>query len=214
MSIIVPCITVEIEDEYHATIERFQSFATRVQIDISDGEFAPVLLLQPDKLTWPSTWQVDIHVMAYHPEKYIDQLIKLRPSLIILHAEAKVDLKPLFAQIKQSGIKIGLALLKTTVPSSVEEYIKVVDHVLIFSGDLGHYGGTASMMQLEKVRLVRAINPKVEVGWDGGVSVDNAFTLRQGGVDVLNTGGAVNKAADPVGVYNQLLAEANKEGVV
>lgn len=38
-------------------------------------------------------------------------------------------------------------------------------------------------MQLEKIRLIKAINPSVEIGWDGGVAVDNAYSLVQGGVD-------------------------------
>ena len=86
--------------------------------------------------------------------------------------------------------------------------------MLIFSGDLGHYGGTASMMQLEKIRLVKAINPNVEIGWDGGVAVNNAFILTQGGVNVLNTGGALSNAADPATVYAQLTKEINKQGVI
>ena len=69
-------------------------------------------------------------------------------------------------------------------------------------------------MQLEKVRLIKAINPTVEIGWDGGVSVDNAFTLAQGGVNVLNTGGAVNKADNPDEVYAALVREINKQGVI
>jgi ribulose-phosphate 3-epimerase len=85
---------------------------------------------------------------------------------------------------------------------------------LVFSGDLGHYGGTASLMQLEKVRLVKAINPNVEIGWDGGVSIDNAFTLTQGGVDVLNVGGALANADDPSSVYATMIKEINKQGII
>ena len=85
---------------------------------------------------------------------------------------------------------------------------------MIFSGDLGKFGGTASMMQLEKVRLIKAINPNVEIGWDGGVNVDNAYTLTQGGVDVLNVGGAIANAAEPGQVYATLVSEINKHGVI
>lgn len=214
MSVIAPCITVETEEEYKASVERIQPFAQRVQVDISDGEFAPVPLLSPDKIWWPQNWIVDIHAMVSHPEDYIDQLIALKPHLIILHAEADANLLPLFDRIKQYGIKTGLALLKTTVPATVADYIRVVDHVLVFSGDLGHYGGKASLMQLEKVRLVKAISSNVEIGWDGGVSVDNAFTLTQGGVSVLNVGGAIANADDPANVYATLIKEINKQGII
>jgi 3-keto-L-gulonate-6-phosphate decarboxylase len=46
------------------------------------------------------------------------------------------------------------------------------------------------------------------------VSVDNAYTLTQGGVDVLNTGGAIAKAEDPATVYATLVKEINKHGVI
>ena len=214
MSIISPCITVETEDQYKAVIEKFQPFAQRVQVDISDGEFAPVFLVPPEKLWWPGEWIVDIHAMVKHPADYVDKLISLKPHLIIFHAETDVNLIPIFERLKKYGIKAGLALLKPTVPETVADLIRAAEHVLVFSGDLGHYGGTASLMQLEKVRLIKGINPNVEIGWDGGISVDNAFTLTQGGVDVLNVGGSLATADNPEEVYNTLIKEINKQGII
>lgn len=214
MSVIAPSITVETEDQYKASIERIQPFADRVHIDISDGQFAPVFMLGVDKLWWPKEWTVDIHAMVMQPADYVDSLIALKPNLITFHAETGVNLIPILEKIKKAGIKAGVALLKPTVPATISDTIKAADHVLVFSGDLGHYGGTASLMQLEKVRLIKAINPSVEIGWDGGVNIDNAFTLTQGGVNVLNTGGALSNAVDPDTVYATLVREINKQGVI
>lgn len=214
MTVIAPCITVETEDLYQQTVERLTPFAERVHIDISDGEFAPTFLVGVDQLRWPEEWQVDIHLMVACPSEYLPTLLKLKPSLIILHAEASEDLNPIIQQIKQAGIKVGLALLRTTVPKTVSHLIENVDHVMIFSGELGHYGGKASMMQLEKVRLVRMIHPEVEIGWDGGASVANAYSLSQGGIDVINSGGAINKSDNPEKVYRDMIAETNKHGVL
>ncbi|MEI6850519.1 MAG: hypothetical protein WCK26_00965 [Candidatus Saccharibacteria bacterium] len=214
MSIVAPCVTVETEELYNAYLEKIMPFAQRVQVDVSDGDFAPVFLFGPDKLWWPKEWIVDIHAMVSHPMDYIDKLIELKPHLIIFHAETNINLLPLFEKVKKYGIKAGIALLKPTVPETVADAIRAADHVLVFSGDLGHYGGTASLMQLEKVRLIKVINPNVEIGWDGGVSVDNAFTLTQGGVDVLNVGGALANAEDPGSVYDTLIKEINKQGII
>ena len=177
MSVIAPAVLAETAELYKNQIEKVQDFAQRLHVDISDGEFAPVILIDPDQLKWPSQWTVDIHAMVMNPMDYVDKLIALKPHTIIFHAETAIDLVPVFDMIKKAGINAGLALLKSTVPETVEEEIKAADHVLIFSGDLGHFGGTASFMQIEKIRLVKNINPKVEIGWDGGVSVDNAFTF-------------------------------------
>jgi pentose-5-phosphate-3-epimerase len=69
-------------------------------------------------------------------------------------------------------------------------------------------------MQLEKVRLIRDIRPTVEIGWDGGVNLENAFSLAQGGVDVLNVGSAIAKSDDWQAAYRALVNESNKHGVI
>ena len=134
--------------------------------------------------------------------------------MIIVHAEATGNVKTALMQIRQAGIMAGLALLKPTVPRTVEELIKIADHVMIFSGELGRFGGTASLMQLEKIRLIKAINPSVEIGWDGGVAVDNAYSLVQGGVNVLNVGGVIQKSSDPSTIFSRLQQEINKTSVL
>jgi ribulose-phosphate 3-epimerase len=157
MSVIAPCIMVETADDYKAAVERLHPFAQRVHIDISDGEFAPAFLLGESQIWWPKEWVVDIHAMVARPMEHLAALIALKPNLITFHVETGVDLLPIMQQIKAAGIKAGIALLKPTVPSTVSAMIQAADHVMIFSGDLGHYGGTASLMQLEKVRpLIRA----------------------------------------------------------
>ena len=214
MAVIVPTITVETTDQFLEASQRIAPFVQRVHIDLSDGEFAPTFLLAEDQIYWPSEWEIDIHAMVARPSEHLEKLIAMKPSLIVIHAEVSENLVALLNQIKEAGIKAGLALLKTTVPATVSDAIQIADHVMIFSGDLGKTGGTASMMQLEKVRLVKAINPNAEIGWDGGVNIENAYTLTQGGVDVLNTGGAIATAENPAETYQTLVREINKHGVI
>lgn len=214
MSEIVPTILAETVDDYKATVERLHPFAKRVHIDLTDGEFAPTFTVGVNQLWWPEEWEVDIHAMVAHPSQYVNAFIQMKPRTVIFHAETSDDLLPIIQQLKSVGIKAGVALLKPTVPSSVHDYIENADHVLVFSGDLGHYGGKASLMQLEKVRLIRNIHPEVEIGWDGGANTENAFSLVQGGVDVVNCGGAINKAQDPAAAYRQLVDEINKHSVI
>lgn len=214
MSTVVPAVLSENADEYKAQIERMSGFATRYHIDISDGEFAPTFTLSPQDVWWPKDAQADLHAMVTRPSEHVQALATLRPSMIIFHAEVHEDLLPIIKYLKPLGIKTGIALLKTTVPSTAADLIQAADHVMIFSGELGKHGGTASLMQLEKVRLVRAIRQDIEIGWDGGVTVENAFSLVQGGVDVLNVGGLLATADDPQAMYTALVNESNKHGVI
>lgn len=214
MSTIAPALLAETADDYKAMVERIHPFAKRVHIDICDGEFAPTFTVGAAQVWWPQEWTVDIHAMVARPSEHLETLISLKPHLIIFHAETQEDIVPVLQHVKQFGIKAGVALLRSTVPSTVAPAIQAADHVMIFSGELGKYGGTASLMQLEKVRLIRMIRQDIEIGWDGGANVENAYSLSQGGVDVLNVGGAIAKADDPQAVYNALVAEINKHGVI
>ncbi len=214
MSQIAPCITVETEDQFKEKIELYSTFAPRIHIDTSDGEFAPTFLVSSDRIWWPAEIIADVHAMVARPSEHVQQLIAKKPNLITFHVEIEEDLLPTIQMIKQAGIKAGVALMRSTVPSSVKHVIEQVDHVMIFTAELGHYGGTASMMQLEKVQLIRDIKPSVEIGWDGGVNLQNAFTLAQGGIDVLNSGGTIAKSVNPAETYAQLTNEINKNGVI
>lgn len=214
MTVIAPAILADSGDTYKEQIERLHGVGERVHIDIADGEFAPSLTLTADQIWWPQEWIADIHAMVARPSEHLNALINLRPNMIIFHAETVEYITLILQQIKTVGIKAGVALLKTTVPSTVADAIKEADHVMIFTGNLGYYGGEASMMQLEKARLIRNINPTVEIGWDGGANIENAYSLSQGGIDVLNVGSALASAADPKDMYDRLVNEVNKQGVI
>jgi len=214
MAAIAPALLCETPDEYKALVEKIHPFAERVHIDISDGEFAPTFTIGAAQIWWPKEWKADIHAMVARPSDHLETLLSLKPHMIMFHAETQEDIVPVLQHIKKFGIKAGLALLKTTVPSDVAPAIQEADHVMIFSGDLGKYGGTASMMQLEKVRLVRQMRPNIEIGWDGGVTVENAYSIAQGGVDVLNVGKTIASSPDPQTVYATLVNELNKHGGV
>lgn len=214
MSVLAPAILAENPAQYKEQIDRVTGVAERVHIDLTDGEFAPTFTVGVNDLWAPEGWLVDVHVMAHDLEQFVPSLVKLRPNMIIVHAEARGDVLAAIGQIKRSGVKAGVALLRPTVPRTVAPFIQEAEHVLIFSGELGRFGGTASLMQLEKIRLIKEINPAVEIGWDGGVMIDNAYSLVQGGVDVLNVGGAIQKAGDPHAVFMKLQQEISKTGVL
>jgi len=214
MSSIVPTVLTPTPEEYKAGLERIHTFVSRIHVDFSDGSFAPTKTIGVNQIWWPQEWQTDIHAMVADPSQYVDLLIAMHPHLIIFHAEVQIDLLPVLQKIRAAGIKAGLALMRSTVPADVAPLIEAADHVMIFSGDLGKYGGTASMMQLEKIRLIKNINNGVEIGWDGGVSAENAFSLSQGGVDVLYVGSAIQQAQDPKAAYEILVKEISKQGAM
>ena len=211
---IVPTILTDNKQEYRAQVETINYFTRRVQIDVTDGQFAPTQTLDVTNIWWPKNWDADLHLMATHPSEHLDTILKLSPSLCILHAEASEDLLPSFKTLKEAGIKVGVALLPTTFPGNVKAYIDEADHVLIFAGKLGVQGSPADMMQMEKIPLVRNMKPDVEIGWDGGANITNVRAIAHADVDIINVGSAISQSPDPAASFEQLVAEIDKNGVV
>lgn len=211
---LVPTLMTDDKQVYRNLVETFNTFTRRVQIDVTDDEFTPNRTLDITNVWWPNEWQADLHFMALYPSKYIDTIIRLHPSLCILHAEANEDLTPTFAKLKEAGIKTGLALLPQTYPGNVKSYLETIDHVLIFAGKLGQQGVGSDLMQMEKIPLIRELRPTVEIGWDGGANMSNIRALSHAGIDVINVGAAISKSENPAAAFSTLKTEIDKNGVV
>ena len=80
---IVPTVLSDNKQEYREQIE-----PRRVQIDVTDGTFAPTMSLDITAIWWPKNWEADLHLMTATPSEYLDTILKLSPSLCILPAEA------------------------------------------------------------------------------------------------------------------------------
>lgn len=191
--------------EYREAIERVAEFAERIHIDFADGVFAPTKLEPIEDAWWPVGMLIDFHIMYQHPLEHIETVIMHQPSLAIVHAEADGAWEFL-SELEGLGINRGVALLKDTPAEAVKPYLDDLDHVLVFSGDLGYYGGKADLGLLDKVKRLKEMKPDLEIGWDGGVNDETAKALAAGGVDVLNVGGAIQKAADPKSAYDILVS--------
>lgn len=200
-------MTVPSDDlhEYRRQMERVENLAKRIQVDLMDEDFTPVTSPDIDKIWFPEGLEVDLHLMYRNPADVLNNVLELKPRLLIIHAEADVDLATLKNALSQAEIRLGMALLQDTPVSMIADDLEYIDHVLIFSGDLGRFGGTAEKSLLSKVEELRRLKPELEIGWDGGVNVDNARALRDGGVDVLNVGGFIQNADDPQVAYNRLV---------
>ena len=151
MAVVCPTITAYDAHEYREQMERIESFAKRVHIDLMDGEFAPTRSPGLDHVWWPHHLKADIHLMYQRPMEFLDQLIKLKPHMVIVHNEVEVHHMHFAAELHRHGIKTGLALLAETPIEWAHQIMHSFDQVLIFSGHLGYHGGEADLGLLEKV---------------------------------------------------------------
>ncbi len=205
MAHIVPTITAENTHVYREQIERIEPFARHIHIDLMDGIFTPNTSIQPERIWWPEGMAADIHLMFQSPTPFVSALLQLQPRLIIIPAESDFN----FGHIPSfnTKTKFGIAVLPHTEISDVRSKLQYVDHLLVFSGNLGYQGGSvANLKLLKKVSEAQTECETLEIGWDGGVSVDNVKQLAENGVDVINSGGFIHSALNPGLAYQQLSA--------
>lgn len=210
MAIICPTVTAFDLHAYREQMERIAGFAKRVHLDMMDGVFAPTKSPELRHIWWPPHLKADIHLMYQKPMESLQELLRLRPDMVIIPAEAEVHHMHFAAELHKHDIEAGLAILQGTSVEQLQGILHSFDQVLIFSGSLGRHGGAADLKLLDKVRKVKDLHPEAEVAWDGGISDQNARQLVGAGVDVLNAGGFVQKAENPKAAYDKLVAVIKK----
>ncbi len=204
MAVVCPTVLAHNAHQFREQMERIAPFATRVQIDLTDGLFAKPKSLAIRGVWWPHSVQADLHLMYERPDLYLDDIVKLEPTLVIIHAEAEGSFISFAKKLHEADIKVGVALLAATAPDVIRPALEHIDHVLIFSGELGHFGGQIDLKLLDKVRLLKKMKKELEIGWDGGINDKNCQKLIDGGIDVLNAGGFIERAEDPQAAYATL----------
>lgn len=212
MTIIAPTITTNDPAVYARRLEDFLTFASRIQIDITDGQFAPSQTINLNQVYWPPAdkreCKIDLHLMLQRPIDWLDQIVAVVPDKVILHAEsddAGRMLPRIYEHLQRFGMQVGVALLPETQPADVADIIRVVDSVLIFGGHLGYQGGVADLTQLGKIPAIQQINSTVTIEWDGGANLSNVSQIAAAGVDQINIGSAISGASDPAAAYRQLV---------
>ncbi|MEI6237057.1 MAG: hypothetical protein WCP03_00445 [Candidatus Saccharibacteria bacterium] len=211
MSIICPAILANDEQEYKKQIEKVKPFAERIQIDLKDNDFAFGESVELDKIWIPDSIVTDIHIMYRNPQDYLKTLIKLKPNMVIVHEESNCDIPKFASDLRENNIKTGVCILQQTSVEKVAYILPHVQHLLIFSGDLGHYGGKADLGLTSKISKAKQIHKYLEIGWDGGINAQNATELAKAGVDVLDVGGAILNSDNPQDAY--VTIKANITGI-
>ncbi len=211
MPIIVPTVLAGDAHDFQTQVNRISSFAQRVHIDITDGVFAPTPTVAIEQVWSPENIMVDFHLMLKDPTAQLKEVIAQKPNLVIVHAEANGKFVKIAEDLHKHGPRVGVALLPRKSTHTIKPSLEHIDHVLVFSGDLGRFGGIADLSLLDRITQLKEWKPDLEIGWDGGINDQNTAALVAGGVDVLNVGGFIQRSPEPKAAYQkltELLAQA------
>ena len=195
--------------------------ADYVHLDVMDGRFVPNLTFGVpviQSLRPCTKLPFDVHLMTYHPEAYLEGLEAAGAYMVSFHVEAVPHLDRMIHNIKDRGIKAGIALNPGTPLASIEQVLPLLDFVLIMSVNPGFGGQKFIPSTLPKLREARArIRAHEDAGgqpiWlevDGGVKTDNIREIVQAGADTCVAGSAVFGAPDADRGYRTVMQQLIK----
>jgi len=170
-----------------------------IHCDIMDGHFVPnisygPLIVKAARKAAPDSF-LDVHLMIYNPDHYIQPFVDAGADLISVHIEADPHIHRTLGAIKEAGKYAGVAINPGTSLSAIDEILSEVDLVCVMSVNPGFGGQKFIPATLNKVarltewRRQMKLNFLIEI--DGGVGLGNAMEIARSGTDVLVAGSSV-----------------------
>ncbi len=172
--------------------------AAYLHLDVMDGAFVPSISFGMPVIAGirELTDKVfDVHMMVEEPGRYVEDMRKCGADLITVHAEACTHLDRVINQIREGGMRAGVALNPATPVSALDCVLDQVDMVLIMSVNPGFGGQKLIPYTLKKVEAVRrmmdgrGLHGDIQV--DGGISPANVRQVLDAGANVIVAGSAV-----------------------
>ena len=169
--------------------------ADMLHLDMADGHFVPNLLLGLDVIRWlrPKTGlPLDVHLMVENPDMYVDPLAEIGVDYVAVHAEACRHLDRTLTQIRQKGMKAGVALNPATPLESLDYVLERLDFVLLMTVNPGFAGQKLVASAIRKIadcrRFLSRHDLEIEIMVDGNVSFDHVPKMVAAGADILVAG--------------------------
>ncbi len=205
MAKIVPAILASNPEEYQQKIRLVRQLTDRYQLDVIDSEYADNPTLDLRQIEPRRDMLCDVHLMSRRPLHYLNDILALKPHMVIFQYEGAEDLVSALEKVKARGVLVGLALNPATEVDEVGSLLPQIDHVLIMAYTAGFAGQTLQPKVLKKADTTRQLAPTLEVGLDGGVSEDTLAKIAKAKFDVVNTNSYLFGSDDVLSRYSELM---------
>ena len=190
-----------------------RSDADWFHLDVMDGVFVPNIsfgfpIIKAIKKL--STKPLDVHLMIVNPDNYTLAFKEVGADILTVHLEACSHLHRSIQNIKNLGMKAGVAINPHTPIESLKDIISDIDLVCLMSVNPGFGGQKFIENTFEKVRNLKLLieqkksNALIEI--DGGVDLKNYKKLIESGANILVAGNTVFNSENPTETIKLLKA--------
>jgi ribulose-phosphate 3-epimerase len=191
-------------------VERVAAEADLLHVDVMDGHFVPNLTIGPPvvkSLRKRTDLHLDCHLMVDNPGELLEDFADAGADGCTVHIELG-DPRPLFAAMRELGLRVGLTHNPETPVQAVLPYVEEIDVLLFMSVHPG-FGGQAFIPSvLDKLTAARRVVDEgglpVELEIDGGINRETAPRAAAAGADILVAGSAIFHADDPAAAARQI----------
>ncbi|XP_067634135.1 ribulose-phosphate 3-epimerase [Eurosta solidaginis] len=189
--------------------------ADYLHLDVMDGHFVP-------NLTFGHTLvkclrnkikkaHFETHMMVSRPQQWIEPMADAGVNLYTFHIEPVMDeVNDVCRKVRESGMKVGLALKPGTDVTVVQKYVDSADLILVMTVEPGFGGQSFMSNMMPKVEWLRENYPNLDIEVDGGVGPKTIEACAKAGANMIVSGTAVIQAPNQRDVINLLKSSVQK----
>jgi ribulose-phosphate 3-epimerase len=175
-----------------------QANADMLHVDIMDGHFVPNITFGPaivKTIKDLTKLPLDVHLMISKPRQYITKFVEAGAANITFHVECEDKIYTAIEEIIYYSKSVGLAVKPKTPLSAVQDYLGMIDRLLIMTVEPG-FGGQKFMQDMmpkveEAVRLRKEGGFKYDIEVDGGLDRYTIWAAVRAGAEVIVAGTSI-----------------------